>query len=200
MFIKWVKLKGQLPLLINIFIVIIFIYLFNRSHQKVAYRQWEKQRDTHDLCLWVWTRVPWRLIVIVTWNKLPLIHDLLRWKGVCTFEWGGTKWAFPHLYYSSSHCLLNNENAVANLTCLLTVLQIFDLIIVAKGCRTRKWLFSMTLIVWLERSFINCQNIQARATNVDKQVLSRYLLWIPYLYRLSTLLSSISKQMNNHFD
>ena len=39
-----------------------------------------------------------------------------------------------------------------------------------------------------------------RATDVDKQVLSRYLLQNPYLYRLRSRLSSTSKQMNNHFD
>lgn len=39
-----------------------------------------------------------------------------------------------------------------------------------------------------------------RAMNFDKQVISRYLLQIPILYRSRSTLSDISKLMNNHFD
>jgi len=39
-----------------------------------------------------------------------------------------------------------------------------------------------------------------RAMNVDKQVISRYLLQIPILYRSRSRLIDISKHMKNHFD
>jgi hypothetical protein len=46
MFIKWVKLKDQLPLLLSIFMVII-------DHIRRLPTDSEKNRDTRDLCLWV---------------------------------------------------------------------------------------------------------------------------------------------------
>jgi hypothetical protein len=39
-----------------------------------------------------------------------------------------------------------------------------------------------------------------RAMNVDKQVISRYLLQIPIMYGSRGRMSVISKQLNNHFD